>query len=264
MKRDLGMRNLIWQYWDGAVPPAARYSSQLMKEYATRIGAEYLFEDNPKHIKNRGRYSPHLGQLKVIDDPKFQEYDNVLFLDSDIFPVEGLDRNIFEGFNADIGICRESWQTVNKPRNKKAEDSNWATRIEKIYGGKLPRDSKGNLIIYNSGCVMYSGKGIQNIRKNFIPLDDYMKSVRDLSVFATTDQLYLHANLQRVNWVELDEGWNSYVHYLPNTTGGINRPINDTRTSTTKFVHIQLRGADHFNNETLHRITNRPVKEWNI
>jgi len=258
------MLNLLYQYWDGQVPPGARYSSQLMKEYAVRIGAEYLFEENPAHMGQKyGKYSPHLGQLKVINDPKFEKYDHVLFLDSDIFPRAGLRDSVFDGFNADIGICREAWQTVNKPVNKKREDNAWADRIEKTYGHKLPRDEHGNLIIYNSGCVMYSRSGIENIRKKFIPLDDYMNTVRGLSVFATTDQLYIHANLPRVNWVELDQDWNRYVHYLPNTSGP-KRPVNDTRSPNTKFVHVQLRGADHFSNDTLHRITNLPVEEWNL
>jgi len=63
-----------------------------------------------------------------------------------------------------------------------------------------------------------------------------------------------------MQWSELNEDWNRYVHYLPETSDP--RPVNDTRTETTKFVHIQLRGADDWSEEKLWRVTNRPQAEW--
>ena len=66
-----------------------------------------------------------------------------------------------------------------------------------------------------------------------------------------------------LDYVELDNGCNSYIHYIrePNT----NKKIpNDTRTKDTKFVHIQMAGADHFDAEKLDRITNLPQEEWNL
>lgn len=63
-----------------------------------------------------------------------------------------------------------------------------------------------------------------------------------------------------MNFVELDNGWNSYMHYLGNAKM-VKRPVNDMRTPTTKFVHIQLRGADDYDAKKLWRITNLSVKE---
>ena len=68
--------------------------------------------------------------------------------------------------------------------------------------------------------------------------------------------------MQKLNWSELDQDWNRYVHYLPNTKDP--RPVNDTRTPTTKFVHIQLRCADDWDAEKLWRITNLQEEDWKL
>jgi hypothetical protein len=66
-----------------------------------------------------------------------------------------------------------------------------------------------------------------------------------------------------LDWMEMDPGWNSYVHYKPETSGD-NRPVVDSRTDTTKFVHVQLRAADHYDYNKLWRITNLPVDKWEL
>jgi hypothetical protein len=101
------MKNLIYQYWDGEINDGAKYSAKLMKAYAEEIGAEYLFELNPKFRTDLGKYSPHYGQFKVVYDSKFKIYDNILFADTDIFPVEKLNKNIFSDFASEVGICTE-------------------------------------------------------------------------------------------------------------------------------------------------------------
>ena len=68
------MRNIIYQYWDGTMNSGAIYGAKVMKEYANRIGAEYLFEDNPRFRSDLGAYSPHYGQFKIVYDKKFEEY----------------------------------------------------------------------------------------------------------------------------------------------------------------------------------------------
>ena len=60
----------------------------------------------------------------------------------------------------------------------------------------------------------------------------------------------------------MENGWNSYIHYILDENQ--NKKINDTRNKNTKFVHIQLRGADNFSEDVLWRITNRSIAEWGI
>ena len=41
-------------------------------------------------------------------------------------------------------------------------------------------------------------------------------------------------------------------------------PINDSRDAATKFVHVQLRGADYYSDEQLYHITNSARSEWKV
>ena len=54
------MRNLIYQVWCGTLSEEAKASSKLMKQYADRIGAEYLLHMNPniasKLVDGNGPY----------------------------------------------------------------------------------------------------------------------------------------------------------------------------------------------------------------
>lgn len=263
------MKNLIYQYWDGDYNRLGVIAGvNAMKKYAQRIGATYIFEKNPQYAKslgyNFGMYTPHFGAFKPVLEN--WEYDNILFTDTDVFPVENLTDNIFEVPFKNIAVCKEEWQTINKPDNLKQTDILWAAIVENEYNIKIPRDSYGNVIIYNSGVVLYSKQGAQLARDNFVSFGEYAKLIKtkgkNLPAFYISDQPYLHAMLMKCEWTELDKGWNSYVHYLHNTKDP--RPVIDNRTSSTKFVHIQLRCADDWNEEKLWKITNLPVSEWNL
>ena len=60
----------------------------------------------------------------------------------------------------------------------------------------------------------------------------------------------------------MDYKWNSSVHYTPGTSGD-NRPVTDLRDNPN-FVHIQLRGADNWNEDKIIRVTNLPVGDWKL
>ena len=264
------MKNLIYQYWDGNITVGCRAGVENMKEYAKRIGAEYIFEENPKFVTNLGSYSPHYGAFKPVYDEKFHEYDNVLFADTDVFAVDGLEENIFENFNAEVGICTEPDQPKLRVKTAgnitSARDEKWAAVVESKWDIKVPRTSEGLVTVYNSGVVLYSNNGLLKAKEKFVPFKEYVDMIKAEKLFAfyTCDQPYLHAMLEvaDMDWVELDNGWNSYIHYT--REGTQDRQVNDTRTEDTKFVHIQLAGADHWNADKLKRVTNLPRKEWNL
>jgi hypothetical protein len=260
------VKNLIYQYWDGDYKRSGVVAGvQAMKKYAETIGAEYIFEANPEYAKslgfNFGQYTPHYGAFKPI--LQGWDYDKILFADTDVFPVHDLQTNIFEEIVAGIGICREQWQTLNKPLQLRETDKAWARVVESHYGINVPRDINGNVIIYNSGVVLYTKHGMELAQKHFVPFNEYVNLVAGkFPSFYSCDQPYLHAMMLRqgMEWTELNQDWNRYVHYLPETRDP--RPVNDTRSNTTKFVHIQLRGADDWAAEKLWRVTNLPVSEW--
>ena len=69
--------------------------------------------------------------------------------------------------------------------------------------------------------------------------------------------------MESINYQLMDYKWNSPVYYVAGTSG-INRPVHDLRTANTAFVHVQLNGKHHMDADTLHRITNLPVEDWNL
>ena len=265
------MKNLIYQYWDGNITPGCKAGVAAMKLYANSIGAEYLFEHNPRFVTNLGHYSPHYGSFKPIYDESFHVYDNVLFVDTDVFPVNKLTENIFTNFNVDVGICTEPFQPTHRANISGsicgAMDEKWAAMVKTKWNVDMPRTPEGLLKVYNSGVVMYSNRGLKKAKENFVQFHKYVQAVKSngISTFYTADQNYLHAMLQVANieYVELDAGWNSYVHYLGDGSMKV-RPVNDMRTPYTKFVHIQLRCADNYDADKLNRITNLPEAEWEL
>jgi hypothetical protein len=265
------MKNIIYQYWDGNILEGVKAGVENMKQYAKRIGADYLFEENPRFRTDLGSFSPHYGAFKPVYTEMFHEYDNVLFADTDVFAVDGLVENIFEDFTADVGICTEPLQPKlraarNKGRTTGKEDERWAKLIKTKWNVNMPRGVDGLLKVYNSGVVLYSNAGLKKAKEKFIPFIEYVNLIKshNFNSFYTCDQPYIHAMLEvcDFNWVELDNEWNRYITYI--ATGQEPKPVCDPRTENTKFVHIQLRGADHYDADKLWKITNLPVEEWGM
>tara|TARA_X000001382_G_C3149957_1_gene172670 strand:- start:106 stop:912 length:807 start_codon:yes stop_codon:yes gene_type:complete len=267
------VKNLIYQYWDGKVLPGVKAGTKNMKEYANRIGAEYLFEQNPnwaaKQGYNFGKYTPHYGQFKIIYDEEFDSYDNILFVDTDVFAVDNLQQNIFEVFSGDIGICLEPDQpylrSISSGHINSKSDKTWAEAIEKKYKKKMPVDKKRRPLVYNSGMVLYSSEGRKKIKQKFRPFNEYVNLIKKLNIspFYYCDQPYLHSMMfiTELDIMVIDSEWNNILHYIGK---GDNREVNDNRTKNTKFVHIQLSNADFYDENTLWRITNKPQSEWNL
>ena len=67
-----------------------------------------------------------------------------------------------------------------------------------------------------------------------------------------------------LNYTVMESGWNSYVHYDEHIDKTKPRPIVDARTDETKFVHVQLRGADDKDADWHNTIVNKPVSDWKL
>lgn len=264
-------KKLIYQYWDGTPTSECEASVKAMKNYAEEIGAEHLFELGPKFVTDLGKYSPHYGQFKVVFDESFDKYDQILFTDTDVFPVEDLQESIFDELapTDDIGIVEEWQQTEVRKKHTVAginhqNDLQWARIVENKWDVQMPRAKCGSVKAYNSGVVLWNRSGLEKAKKNFVPFKEYVNLIRaaGLPVFYTCDQPYLHAMLEvaELNWKSMDYKWNSSVHYVPGTSG--RRPVNDLRNDEANFVHVQLAGATNFDEERLHRVVNMPVWAW--
>jgi hypothetical protein len=264
------MKNLIYQCWDGDIPAQTRASVANMSIYAKRIGAEHLFEDNPRFVTDLGYPTNHLyGSLKPIFDDKFLEYDNVLYVDTDIFTVSKLGVSIFDDFDSDVGICTEPFQ----PEYRNSEDNDWicgrldeqwAGVVKEQWGCDIPRTSGGLPKVYNSGLTLWSNNGLRHARATFRPFREYVTLIKrsGLSRFYLLDQNYLHAMLcmSDMNYTELSNDWNAIVHFY--RVGDNGNLVHDPRTPDTKFVHVMLTGGSKLGPLMQWRIVNMPKSVW--
>lgn len=86
------MPNIILQHFDGELRELDKLSMANIQEYAEMVGAEYrLITGRP--------FRPHLTspcqKVHMIDE-EFDEYDQVLMLDIDMFAPKGMTENVFE------------------------------------------------------------------------------------------------------------------------------------------------------------------------
>lgn len=261
--------NLIYQCWTGAERSGWLASQANIAAYAARIGVDYRFDRDPNRAGKVCDVPAYFEWLNPLLDTTFERYDKVLVLDMDVYAVEGLAQNIFDEPIADVGICTEPHQPGLRAKLKGhicgERDEQWAAVCKSKWGVDLPRIN-GRLKVYNAGVVMFTRAGIEKAQRLFVPFQAYIDHIRTAGLprFYSVDQNYFHAMMvKHLAYTELDNGWNSYVHYTGDA-GQVPRPIHDSRTEKTKFVHIQLRGADDFDEAKLWRITNRPRDEWKI
>lgn len=249
--------NLIYQYWNGdPLPSGAQYSSTLMAAYAERIGAHYRLDRNENYFGANAKY---FDCLRPIYDPLFRDYNRVLFVDLDVFPVRDLAEDVFDVECSGIGMAEEPHQPEYRQNRTKhingRADEKWAALVERRWGCIVPRDENGRPRVFNSGVVMFMPDGVRQAGERFVPINEYIADVRavGLSSFYAIDQNYLHAmcHLPGFPFTVLDSEWNRQVHGKDDGT------IYDARTPNTKFVHIQLSGADHQSAEWHDAIVNR-------
>ena len=271
------MTNLIYQFWDGEIQPAHQASASKMADYALNIGAKYFFDDNPRFLRNHFKMSFHgnsayYGAFKPVFDSGFDQYDNILFCDCDVFPKDGLTENIFDGFTGDIAMCTEP----DQPELRKITANPWITHESDTFwadlmdgqdsnGTPLPRLEDGSVEIFNGGVVLWSKEARLRFREGCMPFEEYVAIIQstELDNYYCTDQPYLHAMAFMKNFdvQRLDNGWNSYVHHQ-RYKGDNERYVIDSRDDNTKFVHVQLDGADDLDEEAILSIVNDAQEDW--
>ena len=265
------MTNLIYQVWSGTLTEECRVSSRLMKNYAERIGAEYILDIDPNIASRYCDVPKYFEWLNPIIDDRFLNYDKILSVDLDVFPVENLSENIFEQEINDIGICVEPFQGKSRASTtvggciNKENDERWVQAVQNRWGGFFPRDEDGHLKIYNAGVVVFTHDGIKKAR-NWVHFQEYIDYIRscNLGRFYWVDQNYFHAMIcsdKNISYTEMDKGWNSQIHYIRGPLQSYYGKINDERNDKTKFVHVQMSGIN-WDESSLQQVVNKSMKEW--
>lgn len=98
------MRNIILQHFTGKLRLLDKLSVENISAYAERIGVEYQFVEGQVF---REHLTPPCQKVHILDE-KWDEYDDVLMLDIDMFVTKNLRLNVFkaEGVGFAAGIVQ--------------------------------------------------------------------------------------------------------------------------------------------------------------
>jgi len=265
------MKNIIYQYWQGDLKPGVIYSTELMKKYADKIGAEYRFDHNIQIASKTVNVPIYYEPANPLVDPSFDEYDNVALVDIDVYPKDNLEENLFDQINdKDAAICSEPnqpyyRQIYNVAGITNQNDNKWAQLLKDEWNIDYTYDDQKRPMVYNTGVVVISKKGLQKMKETWPFFQTYVNVVsskgfpRFYIYFQDYFSAFIHMN--DFKFESMHNGWNSYMHKVGSHP---NAKIGDTRTEETKLVHVMFRGADDWPREALHQVTNLPIKYWKL
>lgn len=236
------MKNdLIYQYYvsDNDIPFMVDYSWKSVRSYASKFNLKYIqnrepyFKDKIFNDPKKDNYICYFDILRIIYDPFFDDFDNVLYLDSDVV-ISKNSENIFTHVNEkieDVACTR-----VKAPI---PEDDSFYKRCSGIYNtfkskkllelyfkfnapvsyDKENKNKTGKYVSVtnSSGVVMFSKKGRLKAREKF---DDWklwfsklnLNNQDDLGMYL--DMYYMDAMFNKyLNVYELNKKWNYIVNH---------------------------------------------------
>ena len=265
------MKNIIYQYWQGNLKPGVVYSTELMKKYADKIGAEYRFDHNKIIAGKKVNVPIYYEPANPLVDYSFDEYDNVALIDIDVYPKDNLEENLFDQINdKDAAICSEPnqphyRQIFNVAGITNQNDNRWTQLLKNQWNVDYSYDDQGRPMVYNTGVVVISKEGLKKIKSTWPTFQEYVNVVgsKGFPRFYVYFQDYFSAFIHMNGFMfeSMHNGWNSYMHKVGSHP---NAKIGDTRTEETKLVHVMFRTADDWPKEALYQVTNLPVKDWKL
>ena len=224
------MRNLVYQVhsgpgFNGMDPKTLSLTTASAKSYANACGAEYRFDQGdlsqtiigqqtPQSIKGEYLSYCYLA-LNLIYDKSFDQYDHILYLDTDtIIDVDA--KNIFkiESIQKHTDIVAANQQTTGY---KGCPQSRKVNLMASKLNCQLSRSNDKNreFRFLQTGVVLYTKKGRQKARRTWDDWRQWIKIGNDLnmSIVHLTDQPFINAMASKHNFnvLELSSKWNHIV-----------------------------------------------------
>ena len=137
-------RNLIIQHWNGSLPEWARLATETIRRYANACEADYELVTGYPMGKERGV----LAQKLIFLDEKYDKYDQVLLLDTDMVATNRFD-NCFNVKG--IGrLHQKGMDTQNGSRNGRKWGYYWRKGSPMFFGNyiKLNREQRQTIRPY--------------------------------------------------------------------------------------------------------------------
>lgn len=203
----------------------ADISRRSFEIYAEKVGADYIYSDEAVYTKDdidRDNSVPLFECLRVIYDVDWDEYDKILFVDTDI--VANTDENIFEQCGAEVFGVLESDIRTHKGGGYNSWDykeSTYNDIVEKYsyhdvpVVPAMPPNTPSKVTIMNTGVVCWTREGRLYARENFDDWKWWFFEGPQKHMSIMNDQPYLSGQFQKYDMDvgTLDQTWNDSPHY---------------------------------------------------
>ena len=217
------MRNIILQHFTGKLRTLDKLSVENISAYAERIGVEYQFVEGQVF---REHLTPPCQKLHILDE-KWDEYDDVLMLDIDMFVTRNLRLNVFK--EEGVGLFAD----VQKGLKNRL-----------VKHGRIESKSA-----YFGGAIYKLTKQQRQSLRDGIPEDDsWMDPYNKPYQFedeGIISELFHRTDTQ---WSNLDQKW-CQDSYMPEHKAGMVhvrtkiKPEGPKREKIDNFYDLQMRGV---------------------
>lgn len=203
----------------------AKISKESFESYAKKIDADHFYSDERVTTKGHGCNLSMLFEcLRVIYDPMFDDYDKVLFADTDI--IVNTEENIFDLLEGDVMGVLETDIISDTGGGYGGWDSKESVYLQ--YYSKftanncpivpaLPPNRPSKITIVNTGIVVWSRQARLRAREVFDPWENWCYGKPEVHMSVANDQPYISAQLMKHDFdlQTIDQTWNDSPHYLP-------------------------------------------------
>lgn len=202
----------------------ASISKKSFEKYSKLIDADYYYSDEQVFTKGHDDATALLFEcLRVIYDPIFDQYDKVLFADTDI--VVNTEENIFdECLDGEVfGVLESDIVTSNGGgyNSWDYKKSNYDSFVAKFQMHdvpivpSMPPNRPSKLTILNTGIVVWSREARLRAREVFMDWKEWMYTEPEFHMSIMNDQPYISGQLMKHDFdlVTIDQTWNDSPHY---------------------------------------------------
>jgi len=204
----------------------ARESSLSFRDYADLIDADYYYSE--KQVFTKGDDSPAallFECLRVIYDPMFDQYDKVLFADTDIMvnTKENIfdvceDGEVFGVLESDIVTSNGGGYNSWDYKEKTYQDFVAKFSMHDIpIVPSLPPSRPSKLTVLNTGIVVWTREARLRAREVFMDWTEWFYAKPEFHMSVMNDQPYISGQLIKhdfdLNTEALDQTWNDSPHY---------------------------------------------------
>ena len=217
------MRNIILQHFTGKLRTLDKLSVENISAYAERIGVEYQFVEGQVF---REHLTPPCQKVHILDE-KWDEYDDVLMLDIDMFVTKNLRLNVFKAEG--VGLFADVQKRLKN-------------RL--VQHGRIESESA-----YFGGAIYKLTKQQRQSLRDGIPEDDsWMDPYNEAYQFedeGIMSELFHRTDTQ---WSNLDQKW-CQDSYIPEHKAGMVhvrtkiKPEGPKREKIDNFYDLQMRGV---------------------